>query len=456
VFTNLSGFPVYLGGTAFPVYTGNLALDSADLQALSEGSGQAPALPTEPLLLIPSRALTVVGATTSAPAVPDQPRAAAGNLFTNNQHPAIGLAGNFNANGTWVLVDNMPYAIVGNFPVAVNDLFPLPDVKIGVGASVSLPPGAIVKLGSSRYLEAFGTLDLLGSTGNPVLFTSYQDDTAGGDTNADGGATSPARGDWRAIYLDSSGTVFDHAVVKYSLEGVQVFYAGGLSTNIYPEIASNYFLENVVGLSFFANFDGDITSLAHDNIFINNTTHVRGMVGSGAGKLLVTLFHNDIHGDKNGPYGVENLATNATITATQNWWGHASGPFHSTLNPAGLGTRVSNFVDFNPWLGAPSQVNATYSILGRVTDDSLGQDPIDGVTVRLNTGATTVTSAGGYYSFDTLPSGTYTVTASLGGYTFFPPMRTVALPVDATNVNFTGSLGVGPGSHLLFLPLLRR
>ena len=28
--------------------------------------------------------------------------------------------------------------------------------------------------------------------------------------------------------------------------------------------------------------------------------------------------------------------------------------------------------------------------------------------------------------------------------------------VDATNVNFTGSLGVGPSNHVIYLPLLRR
>jgi hypothetical protein len=432
-------------------------MSSVDLKALAAGSGLPPSLPTEALPLEPSRLLNVVGPAAPALEAASQPAApAGGNVFSNNLHPAIGLAGNFNATGTWLQVDTMPYVIVGNFPVAVDDLFPLPDVKIGTGASVSLPPGLIIKLGSSRYLEAFGTLNPLGSTGNPVLFTSYKDDTAGGDTNADGGATSPARGDWRAVYLDSSGTVFDNSVVKYSAEGVHVFYAGGPSTNIYPEIASNVFLENLVGLSFSANSNGDITSLVHDNVFINNGTHARGAVGSGAGKLLMTMIHNDFYGSKTGAYGVNNLATNATITATQNWWGHGSGPFHASLNAAGLGSPVSNFVDFNPWLGSASQVVATYSILGRVTENNVSQDPIDGVTVRLNTGATTVTAAGGYYSFDNLPAGTYTVTATLGGYTFFPPVRTAALPVDATNVNFVGSLGVGPGSHLIYLPVLQR
>src|SRR5205085_10856186 len=142
VFTNLSGFPIYLGGTAFPVYTGNLALDPNELAALSAESGQAPSLPLEALPLEASGELSVVGTPTPTPGESPQFAApAAGNIFSNNLHPAIGLAGNFNANGTWVKVDNMPYVVVGNFPVAVNDLLPLPDVKVGVGATVSLAPG---------------------------------------------------------------------------------------------------------------------------------------------------------------------------------------------------------------------------------------------------------------------------------------------------------------------------
>jgi hypothetical protein len=38
------------------------------------------------------------------------------------------------------------------------------------------------------------------------------------------------------------------------------------------------------------------------------------------------------------------------IVASGNWWGDASGPFHETLNPEGLGDEVSDYVEFSPWL----------------------------------------------------------------------------------------------------------
>ena len=48
-------------------------------------------------------------------------------------------------------------------------------------------------------------------------------------------------------------------------------------------------------------------------------------------------------------YGIENKGT-AVVEARNNWWGDASGPFHSLANPIGLGDEVSDRVDFSLWL----------------------------------------------------------------------------------------------------------
>jgi hypothetical protein len=43
--------------------------------------------------------------------------------------------------------------------------------------------------------------------------------------------------------------------------------------------------------------------------------------------------------------------TSQWADAIDNWWGHASGPYHATLNPGGLGARVGDYVTFEPWTG---------------------------------------------------------------------------------------------------------
>ena len=42
------------------------------------------------------------------------------------------------------------------------------------------------------------------------MFTSLNDDSAGGDTNSDGDASVPAAGYWRGIVASGNGGILDH------------------------------------------------------------------------------------------------------------------------------------------------------------------------------------------------------------------------------------------------------
>ncbi|UCF71090.1 MAG: right-handed parallel beta-helix repeat-containing protein [candidate division WOR-3 bacterium] len=55
----------------------------------------------------------------------------------------------------------------------------------------------------------------------------------------------------------------------------------------------------------------------------------------------------------NFDYGVRNFEAGVTVDADSNWWGDATGPYHPSLNPGGLGNTVSDYVDFDPWLNNP-------------------------------------------------------------------------------------------------------
>jgi len=61
-----------------------------------------------------------------------------------------------------------------------------------------------------------------------------------------------------------------------------------------------------------------------------------------------TVIHCNIHG--NSGYGIVNTDGSVTINAEDNWWGHATGPYHPDSNTIGLGDSVSDYVDFDPWL----------------------------------------------------------------------------------------------------------
>ena len=84
--------------------------------------------------------------------------------------------------------------------------------------------------------------------------------------------------------------------------------------------------------------------------------------------ILEAQFNNIVD---NG-YGLWNDLSE-TVDATHNWWGHASGPNHESLNPYGSGDVIydpSDNVDFEPWLEAEVVAAKTETVTGGGTVDA--------------------------------------------------------------------------------------
>jgi Tol biopolymer transport system component len=80
----------------------------------------------------------------------------------------------------------------------------------------------------------------------------------------------------------------------------------------------------------------------------------------------------------------------------------------------------------------------TYIIAGRVADADGNSLP--GVRISASDAYSATTGQQGYYGIAGVLPGTYTVTASLEGYTFEPSWRTVSVPPNAMGQYFTGKL----------------
>lgn len=107
---------------------------------------------------------------------------------------------------TGPLVPGAVYTVVGN-------------VVVPQGAVLTIQAGAIVKFGFDTAFIVQGSLVCNGTGPDSVWFTDLRDDTVGGDTNGDGGATLPGPNWWR-------GVLFDGAAVGGVVRGLTVRYGG--------------------------------------------------------------------------------------------------------------------------------------------------------------------------------------------------------------------------------------
>ena len=117
-------------------------------------------------------------------------------LLTGSAHAVVNHWGTIASNETWSSSD--VHVLTG-------------DVTVNSGATLTIQPGAVVK--AQKYCDIFvwGNLRAVGTSVGRITFTSYRDDTVGGDTNGDGAASSPSAGLWGGIWFMNSSVDYDAA-----------------------------------------------------------------------------------------------------------------------------------------------------------------------------------------------------------------------------------------------------
>ncbi|HEU5086759.1 MAG TPA: hypothetical protein VFT99_04915, partial [Roseiflexaceae bacterium] len=210
---------------------------------------------------------------------------------------ALGGAGVISADDTWEQA-GIPYRIDGL-------------IEVRAGATLTVAPGSEIRFAPNQLMQVKGALHAAGTTDAPIVFT---------------GATQTP-GSWQGL----------------------VFYGA-------PNVPATGILEHTtVEYGGFGSSGG--------NIYVNNgavairDSIVRRSAGSG-----IVLWSNASSSSvtrsqivENANYGLYQPSGSAwqAVLASNNWWGHPSGPTTDNgCNSGGQGARVSTGIAFAPFLSA--------------------------------------------------------------------------------------------------------
>ncbi len=203
---------------------------------------------------------------------------------------------------------------------------------IGTGAILTINPGVICKFNSGGYLYVYKGLLAQGGSdlADKIVFTNLADDFYGGDSNSDGIPADMNSVNWQGIKfyneaLDPS-CILDNVIVRYTASKY-LYYGNYYYSSTHPGVEVNSASPTISNTAFYSCYDG---------VKINGSSN----------PAITNCDFFDIGGK-----GVNNVDKTFTISASNSWWGHDSGPTHSG-NPTGIGVAVTDAVNYNPFATA--------------------------------------------------------------------------------------------------------
>ena len=259
-----------------------------------------------------------------------------GNVTDENSINGIGISGNLSTSSNWSSL-NMPYVVQNS-------------VSIPEGITLSISQGVIIKFYPYKGITVNGTLVTKGSEEQQVYFTSLKDDSIGDDTNNDLNATMPSFGDWDRIYFSnkSINNSLKYAIIRYGGK----YASGNYRAQIYIQTSELSIKNSTIERS--ANNGVEIQTsspIITETIIRDNRNYGISTISSSP-SISSCVFKENLNN------AINNSSATQIVKAEDNYWGDPTGPNDLSddrdsgglYNPEGKGDKVSDNVDYKPWL----------------------------------------------------------------------------------------------------------
>jgi len=158
------------------------------------------------------------------------------NILTGATHNGILILFGSSSGAFTLDTVSVPYVFNTNFTV-------------NSGSTLNVPTGSVVKFTSYNGLVVNGALVASAAEGNTITFTSYLNDNAGGDTNADGALSAPTASIWDGVTFNDASADSSSIMKRCVVSWAGYYQKGGISLyNASPTIDSCSMTNNYYGV----------------------------------------------------------------------------------------------------------------------------------------------------------------------------------------------------------------